>query len=63
MKTKIRLKLKTFHGARKVYEIETEITDTIDKLKTKLINMDEDKELASCKQIRLIHTIVRFLQE
>lgn len=57
MKTKIKLKLKTFHGARKIYEIESEITDTIEKLKGKLIILDEDKELASCKQIRLIYTI------
>jgi hypothetical protein len=58
VKTRIKLNLKTFHGSRKIYEIEAEITDTIEKLRARLISMDEDKELASCKQIRLIHTIV-----
>ncbi len=58
VKTKIKLSLKTFHGSRKIYEVETEITDTIEKLRARLITLDEDKELASCKQIRLIHTIV-----
>ena len=58
IKTEITLKLKTFHGARKAYEITTPITDKLEEVKAKLIAMDEDKELSECKQIRLIHPIV-----
>lgn len=61
IKTEITLKLKTFHGSRKIYEIITPITDKLDKVKAKLISMDEDKELSECKQIRLIHPMVSYL--
>jgi hypothetical protein len=61
LQTKIKLKLKTFLATRKIYEIEMEITDSIDKLKEKLIQADESKEIANCKQIRIIYPIVPIL--
>lgn len=57
LQTKIALKLKTFFGARKTHVIEMEITETVDKLKQKLIQADAEKELVGCKQIRLIYPI------
>jgi len=56
---KIAIRCKTFHGARTVYTLETDITATIESLKTQLIKADVDKELANCKQVRLIYPIVR----
>ena len=61
VQTEILVRFKTFHGARKIYEITAFITDSIAKVKSKLIDLDEDKELAQCKQIRFIYPIVYFL--
>ena len=63
MQTKIKLKLKTFHAPRLIYEIEMEITDTIEKLKEKLIIADVAKELVNCKQIRFIYPIVKLFYD
>ena len=58
--SKIAVRCKTFHAARKVYVLECEITSTIESLKAQLVQADTDKELANCKQVRLIYPIVSF---
>jgi len=57
---KIHIKIKTFHGSRKVHIIETNIGETIDNLREKLLKADTDHELSKFKQIKLIYTIVIF---
>lgn len=58
MLNKITIRVKTFHGIRKVYSLEVGITETIDSLKEKLIKADTAQEFAKYKQIRLVYTIV-----
>jgi len=54
--SKIPIKVKTFHGSRKVHSLEIGIAESIDTLRRALVK--EDKELEKYKHIRLAYTLV-----
>ena len=58
---KIEIDIKSFHGSRKIYTIETSIDSTIEAKKEGLMNVDTDGELKDFLQINLIYTIVIFI--
>ena len=61
LQNKIIIRIKTFHGTRKIYPIEVRIEETVDQLREKLLTADTGHELSPFKQIRLVHTIVKIM--
>jgi len=60
LKNKIAVRVKSFHGLRKIYTIEVEIDKTIDDLKELLLNADSEGDFKEFIQLNLIHTIVSY---
>jgi hypothetical protein len=54
----IKVNIKTFNGSRKVFSIDTDVIDSFEVLKAKLISADAENELAKCKLIRFYYPMV-----
>lgn len=56
----IKVNIKTFNGSRKVFSIDTDVIDSFEVLKAKLISADAENELSKCKLIRFYYPMVSF---
>ncbi len=57
---KIMIRVKSFHGARKIYSLEAHIGENVENLKDKLMKADTGHDLEKFSQIQLFSTIVSF---
>lgn len=58
LKSKVTLRVKSFHGSRKIHTIEANIDSTIETVKDLIINGDSEGDFKDFVQIKLIYTIV-----
>jgi len=60
LRSKIEVKIKSFHGARKVYTIDIPIDKTVNDIKDMLIKADTEGDLKGFIKLGLYCTIVIF---
>lgn len=54
IRSKIKVLVKTFHGARKSYEFQVSISDKVEKLRD-LLTQREPEEMGSYHMIKLVY--------
>ena len=54
IRSKIKILVKTFHGARKIYEFQVSISDKVEKLRD-LLTQREPEEMSSYHVIKLVY--------